>query len=147
MTDNTKLSGQCLCGTVRFAALPQNADMGVCHCSMCRRWTGGVFMAVSVGDSFEVTEGSDALKAYSSSEWGERAFCAECGTSLFWRHKESGHANISVQTLDNPSQFKFATEIFIDEKPGNYAFANDTLKMTAAEVYAFYAAKQDADNG
>ena len=46
MTEPVRQAGQCLCGAVRFDAVIARAEMGACHCAMCRRWTGGVFLSV-----------------------------------------------------------------------------------------------------
>ncbi|POF30207.1 GFA family protein [Roseibium marinum] len=140
-----RLSGGCLCGAVRFTAVPEKPEMGVCHCSMCRRWTGGVFMAVGCGDV--QVEDEDALGVYKSSGYGERVFCKTCGTTLFWRMADGSHTSVSAQAFDDPSVFKFTTEIFVDEQPANYAFANDTSKMTGPEVIAYFTQQQDPQHG
>ena len=129
------LAGQCLCGAIRFKATPKTMDMGVCHCGMCRRWAGGVFMAVSCGDQVEVEDDSQ-LGVYVSSEWGDRCFCRKCGTTLFWRMRDGTNVAVSMQAFDEPGVFRFAEEIFIDEKPKNYDFANPTKKLTGAEMFA-----------
>lgn len=88
-----------------------------------------------------------ALAVYSSSDWGERVFCRHCGSTLMWRSRDGAHVMVSAQAFDEPGAFSFASEIFYDQKPSNYAFANDTQKMTAAEVFALYADDQGSDNG
>ncbi len=85
------LSGHCLCGAVKFTAAPEKMEMGVCHCGMCRRWTGGTFMAVNAGDTVKITEGQKDLGVYKSSDYGERCFCKKCGTTLFWRMQGGRH--------------------------------------------------------
>jgi hypothetical protein len=116
--------------------------MNVCHCSMCRKWTGGVFMSVHC-DSVEITEAA-ALGVYTSSEWAERLFCQTCGTSLFWRMPGKSAAAVSLAAFDDASAFAFTEEIFIDEKPALYAFANETEKKTGPEVMAAFAAQGNA---
>ncbi|MCV3240375.1 GFA family protein [Mesorhizobium sp. ZC-5] len=147
MEEGGKLTGGCLCGAVRFAATPLKAEMDVCHCSMCQQWSGGVFMSTSCGGTLEIVKGQDQLGLYRSSEWAERGFCRNCGSSLFWRGIADGHVAVSMQAFDDASRFSFAEEIFIDEKPATYSFANQTRKMTGAEVIAAYAAKQEAGHG
>lgn len=141
-----RLSGRCLCGSVTFVAEPKNADMGVCHCEYCRRWTGGVFMSVDCGTTVQI-DNEAALSAYRSSEWGERLFCSTCGTSLFWRGVADGMTMVSMQAFENPGEFRFASEIFVDQKPANYDFANETYRMTRAEFLAAIAAQQEAEHG
>lgn len=138
-----RMKGGCICGAVRFSAVPKGHEMGACHCGLCRRWTGGAgFLGVECGVSVEV-EGEPALGVYKSSEYGERVFCSTCGSTLFWRMQDGSDTVVSSQAFDEPGSFRFASEIFIDEKPDNYAFANDTKKMTSAEFFAAIASQQD----
>lgn len=141
-----RLTGGCLCGEVRFSAEPAACEMGICHCGMCRKWTGGVYMAVGCGPDLEFEDGSK-LGIYSSSDYGERLFCKTCGSSLAWRLKDGSYASVSAQAFDNPAVFKLTGEIFVDEQPANYAFANETTRMTGPEVFALYAQKQDPQHG
>jgi hypothetical protein len=137
-----KLSGGCLCGAVRFAAVPQKREMDVCHCGMCRRWSGGVFMAVPCGEV--AVDDESQLGSYVSSDWGMRQFCRNCGSSLFWRLREGGdHVAVAFQSFDDVSSFQFLEEIFIDEKPALYAFAGERPRLTGADVMARFQAQQE----
>ena len=42
-------TGRCLCGAVSYTAEDVETHFHSCHCSMCRRWTGGSAMAAAVG--------------------------------------------------------------------------------------------------
>ena len=136
------LNGQCLCGAVAFTAVPENDEAGACHCGMCQRWAGGVSIMCSC-ESLTITK-ADGLGIYNSSEWGERGFCRECGSSLFWRAKEGWHSSVSAAAFDNYDNLRMTLEIFYDRKPGFYALANDTKKMTEAETIAFFTGGEDA---
>ncbi|GJE02282.1 GFA family protein [Methylobacterium isbiliense] len=138
MSEPAPLSGRCLCGAVRFRARPRRLEMDVCHCGLCRRWSGGALMAVECDPGLAV-EDEGQLGLYASSDHGERGFCRACGTSLFWRMRDGSFLAVCAQAFDAPDRFVLATEIFIDDKPANYAFANDTHKMTGAEVVAAFA--------
>lgn len=130
----TREQGQCLCGAVRFEARIGAREIGACHCSMCRRWSGGVFLAVECeGVEFSA---ADSLGLYTSSEWGERLFCKDCGSTLMWRSKDGAHHAVSVQAFANPSDFRFVSQIFIDEKPDCYSFTQATKNMTGDEFIA-----------
>jgi hypothetical protein len=129
-----RLSGRCLCGAVAFTAIPKHG-MHACHCESCRRWTGGVYLGVDCGDSVEVAT-PGAVAVYDSSEWATRSFCRTCGSTLFWTLKAGGMTAVPVQAFDGPSAFPFDSEIFIDSKPANYAFAGDRMRLTGAEVAA-----------
>ncbi len=126
--------GRCLCGDLRFEALIGARVARACHCSMCRRWSGGVFLAA---ECRSVTVAAErALGVYSSSEWGERCFCKTCGSTLFWRSKDGKHTAVSIQAFARPSGFRLVSQIYIDDKPDCYSFAEETKNMTGAEFIA-----------
>jgi hypothetical protein len=131
-------TGGCLCGAVRFHAMPHGREFGVCHCGMCRRWSTGPFAAIEcVGEvGFDNEE---ALGIYRSSDWAERGFCKRCGTSLFYRLVDKPFYVMSVEAFDKRDDFVLASQVFIDEKPGYYTFAEKTKNMTGAEVFAEFA--------
>lgn len=133
MKTEAKMKGRCLCGAVKITA-PQLTEMAVCHCSMCRRWSGGPFMTVHGGPDVKV-EGRDKVKAYRSSDWAERAFCSECGSHLYYHLLPKNDYILSAGLFDESAQFRFAREIFVDNKPANYSFANATEQLTGAQVF------------
>ena len=127
--------GSCLCGAVRFAAEAVETHIHSCHCSMCRNWTGGPMFGVQANNV--ALEGEEHLGCYSSSDWAERGFCKECGTSLFYRMKEDpSQYFICMGSFDDPEQFKLTGEIYVDEKPSGYDFAGDHPRLTGAEFLA-----------
>ncbi len=137
MSDNINAQGRCLCGTVTVTTKTLNPDVGACHCTMCRKWTGGPFMAVDCGTAVSF-EGGDHISVYNSSEWAERGFCNQCGTHLFYRLKENQQYIMPVGLFDGVTEDQglvFDHQIFIDEKPDFYDFANETRNMTGKEVF------------
>ncbi|MFG5380406.1 GFA family protein [Yoonia sp. R2-816] len=138
MTPGSPLSGSCLCGACRFTATPVGPFANVCHCAMCRRWTGGMYMAVDCGSSVRFAD-TDALGSYKGSEWGERLFCTVCGSSLVWQMQDGTGQGVSMHAFDDPAQFALKNQWFIDKKPDNYALVNDTRCLTEAECIAMFA--------
>jgi hypothetical protein len=138
-----QLTGKCLCGAVTFSAAIAKPDVEACHCSMCRRWTSGPFLSVGHDGDVAFT-GADDIAVYASSEWAERAFCRRCGTTLYYRLRGQDHYAFSAGALDDDAALTLTRQIFIEEKPGYYDFANDTAKLTGEEVFAaFNANKSD----
>ena len=132
-------SGGCLCGAVRFTAVPGKAhEFGVCHCSMCRKWAAGPFFAVECGDTVKIADASN-LGVYKSSEWAERSFCKRCGSVLFYRLVAQNYYVVSAEAFDDTTGFELTGQVFVDEKPPYYDFANKTAMMTGAEVFALFA--------
>ncbi|MEZ8096165.1 GFA family protein [Photobacterium swingsii] len=125
------MKGKCLCGAIEAVADDKH-DVGLCHCDMCRRWTGGPFFAVHCGPN--VTFLGDTPAIYPSSEWAERGFCAKCGTHLFY-HLLPKNEYILSAGLFQDQDFDLESEIFIDEKPDYYAFSNETEKLTGQQVF------------
>jgi hypothetical protein len=127
-------TGRCLCGAVRFTAEDVENEHHACHCGMCRRWSGGgPFFATLV--EHVVFEGN-ALARFDSSEWAQRGFCRQCGTTLFYFLKPSRTYYMSVGAFDDPTAFRLAREIFIDHKPAGYDLAGDHPRWTEAETFA-----------
>ncbi len=133
-----RMTGACLCGAVRFTATPKKREVGACHCSMCRRWTTGPFLGLECGSTLDVADKSQ-LGVYRSSAWAERAFCKQCGTPLYYRLVDKDFYFVSAEAFDDRGGFVLASQIFIDEKPAYYEFANKTHNMTGAEVFAAFA--------
>jgi hypothetical protein len=129
--------GSCLCGAVKIEAKTLASSMGACHCSMCRNWSGGPFFAVD-GQQAVIIVGEDKVSRYDSSEWAERAFCSACGTHLFYRLKQTDQHMLSAGLFDLDGELEFDHQIFIDEKPSYYCFADKTKNMTGAEVFAAF---------
>ena len=133
-----KATGGCLCGAVRFTAMPRNKDFGICHCSMCRRWAAGPFFARECGGTVEVEDASN-LGIYRSSEWAERCFCKVCGTTLFYRLVGKDFYAVAAEAFDDRAGLAMTGQIFVDEKPSYYDFANKTQMLTGAQVFAAFA--------
>lgn len=132
MTEQT-LSGQCLCGEVTVKARPDHLHVEACHCSMCRRWGGSTSMGVQCGENVSFT-GEEHIVRYASSDWAERGFCSKCGTNLFYRFTPANTYSLMAGLFEDTSAFTLAEQIFIDEKPDFYDFAQDTPKKTGAEI-------------
>ncbi|MNC79395.1 hypothetical protein D3C75_1318640 [compost metagenome] len=75
---------------------------------------------------------------YESSAWAERGFCGKCGTRLLYRLKNGKFDSLSVGVLEGDTDWVFDLQVYIDEKPAYYCFANQTKTMTGAEVEALF---------
>jgi len=132
------VNGSCLCGAVTFTVTLKNEHVDACHCDMCRKWGGGPFMNVMAA-SAPVFESDAQLGIYDSSDWAERLFCKNCGSSLMWRMKSNpDQVAIAASSVPLSDAADFRLQVFIDEKPAYYAFANDTRKMTGPELIAAF---------
>jgi len=137
MSKNKSSHGSCLCGAVSLLAKSANTHVGACHCDFCRKWTGGPLLSVDCGTEVGFI-GHEYIGVYASSEWAERGFCKQCGSGLFYKLKKTGQYMVPAGLLDNEADFSFEQQIFIDEKPAYYDFANSTKNMTSKEVFAHF---------
>ena len=98
-------TGGCLCGGVRFRVTAKPLAAYYCHCSMCRRTSGGgMFLAsatVSIA-GFAFTKGKPA--AYESTPGNLRLFCGACGSPLGARVAEDPKLiEVNLGCLDDPN--------------------------------------------
>lgn len=137
----TTSSGACLCGAVTFEATFASGDVGVCHCGMCRRWAAGPFFGLTADT---VTFASDSeLGIWKSSDWAERLHCRRCGSPLVWRMQSGAMNVVSVNALERPGDLKLDHEVYIDEKPSYYSFAEKAHQMTGTQIAAMFAPPKD----
>lgn len=142
MSDVNTGSGSCLCGSVRFTTETFSANIGACHCSICRKWGGGPSMSIDCGTEVSF-EGEENISIYDSSDWADRGFCKQCGSHLFYRLKQNQQYIMAAGLFDDDSKIVFDHQVFIEEKPAYYDFANETKNMTGAELFAQFAPPDD----
>jgi hypothetical protein len=131
------LQGHCLCEQVRVSFTPPEAVFEACHCGMCRRWGGGPALTVHGGADLKL-DGENSVKVYASSDWAERAFCTNCGTHLYYKLKGRDFYTFPLGLFDGTDALKFKAQIYVDHKPAQYSFAEQTEMMTEAQVIAKY---------
>ena len=114
-----KITGGCLCGTVRYTAEADPTSATVCHCRDCQKFTGSAFAALVLVPKEALTlEGK--LKTFSSIGGSGnpilRHFCPECGSSVAEEPgTRPGVVVLSVGTFDDPAIAKPGREIFRDD--------------------------------
>ena len=132
------LSGQCLCGAVKITIPAIRPGISVCHCAMCRRWSGGPFFSLhGLKDGAYTLHGADHIRIHESSRWAERGFCGTCGSNLWYRFKPGETHSFMAGLFDLPPEhFAVDEQIFVDGQPAWAELASGSPKKTAAEVVA-----------
>lgn len=75
--------GGCQCGAVRYRLSAPVQRVEHCHCSMCRRLHGALFVSFGIARRADFQlEGEDALGDYPSSPGVHRRFCTVCGGQI-----------------------------------------------------------------
>ena len=79
------ICGSCLCGGVRFEVDPPFLQASHCHCDRCRKHSGTAVctQARVLKEQFRLLEGEELIKVYGKGEGAVKAFCINCGSSLF----------------------------------------------------------------
>jgi len=141
------LNGRCLCGAVTLSMEAKRPEIHACHCRMCQRWAGSVFLEIDADPG--TLKASGPIRAFRSSDWAERASCAECGSPLWYHLTVPGtdfHA-VAIGLFDDLEGFALTKEIYVDHKPDGFAFAGDHPRQTEAEFHSARAAKAAVETG
>ena len=115
----TKVTSRCLCGRVRYTAEVFLQNGYICHCTICQKSTGQpaeITVLIKAG-TLEFT--GEKPKYFASSKVGRRGFCAECGSRILWQAsdpQDDWMTNLSVGSLDNPSEARMACHIYTDTR-------------------------------
>ncbi len=135
-----EMSGHCLCGAVHLRVTEADHRVGACHCRMCQRWSGGLFLCFEA--KAVTVEG--AVARYQSSPFSERAFCPTCGSHLWMRDLAEGSSyDLMPGLFDEAAGWPMRSEIYTDRALASVTLAGDHRRATRAE----YEAKNDHIEG
>ena len=113
-------SGGCQCGGVRYEVHGTLRPVLMCHCTQCRRMTGHYMAATAAQlEDFRLIA-QEPLRWYQSSQHAQRAFCARCGSTLFWKGAGRAYVSIAAGTLDDTRGLSVAGHIFVGDKGAYY---------------------------
>jgi hypothetical protein len=120
MNTETKLSGGCMCGAVRYEVSGDPFLVSHCHCQSCRKHNGGPVVTLAGYLKDQVRFSGDQRSLYESSPGVGRAFCSKCGTPLTWEGdggEELGFiVEIHLSTFDDPEALKPTGHAFYPER-------------------------------
>ena len=127
------LTGGCQCGAVRYALYAEPSSADICHCRMCQRAVGNLFMAVAgvALDRFAWTSGEPAL--FRSSSAAERGFCRQCGTPLTFRYLANDTINVTSGSLDEPAKARPTIQHGIESRVPWWQDLIDLPALTTAD--------------
>jgi len=95
-------SGGCQCGAVRWHATELRDNPHFCHCRMCQKAAGNVFIDL-VGIRHEhLTWTRGKPSEFNSSDVAARGFCNNCGTPLYYRSLGGPHVSMTIGSFDTP---------------------------------------------
>ena len=116
-----RVTGSCLCGSVRYEVAGNALRFWHCHCGRCRKFSGtghasNLFMTPQTGISW--TSGEELLKRYKLPEAKRFSnwFCSRCGSPMPRVIPELDAVLIPAGSLDTPSPLPAQARIFWDSR-------------------------------
>lgn len=129
----TLQKGSCLCKAVKLEVELDQNNVGFCHCEICRK-NGAAFFLIQPQKPDVVKTGHANITCFNTSENGSRYFCKTCGTSLYYKHEDTGQISIMAAILDDQAAFEFTLQLYTDHKPNHFNFVETTKEMTKQDL-------------
>jgi hypothetical protein len=112
-----RLSGGCVCGSVRYTCAGAPERVTVCHCLWCQRRTGTAFGTEVVfreqDISFSAPPATYRHVSDETGRWLDSHFCSRCGTNLgLTLQAVPGIRTVPAGTLDDPASIGPTTAKF-----------------------------------
>ena len=128
--------GRCLCGAVTYEVRGALRDVVDCHCHECSRWNGsvGAYAATPRGDLIVTGEALRWIASPASDRGARRAFCSECGSSLFWDPEDGDLISIAAGTLDQPTGLRTIGHWYTHQAGDYYELPDDGLPRDGSRV-------------
>ena len=111
--------GSCLCGRVAFEVELPFRRANHCHCSRCRKHSGtfGLTQGRVPRSQFRLLSGEDSLRVFQPQGGKVKAFCVECGSSLFGGDWPGGdEVSLRLGSLDGDPQIRPQYHTFVGSR-------------------------------
>ena len=112
------IGGSCLCGGVRFRYARAVTQIGMCHCSQCRKVSGTASNAVIVvpATDFEWLSGEDLRCVFARPSGWQTTFCGTCGSPLPQTLRGAAAYWVPAGLLDDDPGLRIGGHIFVGSK-------------------------------
>jgi hypothetical protein len=106
-----------------------------CHCTTCKKLSGGVGTANGrvQSDEVNILEGEELLRTYQPEEGSAKTFCSVCGSNLFgggW--PDSDAASVRLSAIDSPLDSKPSKHIYVRSVASWETLPDDGLERVDA---------------
>jgi hypothetical protein len=129
--------GSCLCGRARFETEGRLTPIQYCHCTRCRKATGGAFMAALAvkTDAFRWIDGAELIGSYTAPireapPAYRRGFCRQCGSPMPLLDPEQPYVVIPAGALDDDPGTRPFRHIFVGVKATWFEITDDLPQFT-----------------
>lgn len=114
-----QLTGECLCGSIKFSVVDSFKAFYQCHCKQCQQLTGSAFASnlFTVPDNIEWLSGQANITNYKHpSREFSKAFCKECGSAVPFINKTRTSLIVPAGSLNENPGIQPQANIFISEE-------------------------------
>jgi hypothetical protein len=114
-----KLTGECLCGNVRFSVTDSFKAFYQCHCKQCQQLTGSAFASniFTDPDNIEWLSGQATITNYEHpSREFSKSFCTTCGSALPFINKTKTSLIVPAGSLNDLPEIQPQANIFTSEE-------------------------------
>lgn len=111
--------GRCLCGSIRYTLDAAPNFSHYCCCDDCQRWSGAPAVAWVdfPQNALKLEDNRKYLKMFRSSPVSQRAFCSNCGSSIFAIDDDGKNMSATIVTLDKPNSCHPGSVSYISYAP------------------------------
>jgi hypothetical protein len=118
-----RATGKCFCGSVKYSVHgPLRKDVVACHCTNCRRYSGGIFTGTVARKEHVSIDDDKDLKWHQTSPHARRGFCGNCGSTLFRDGPNEPLFVIAASSIDEPTGLKLAAHCWTSEAADFWSF-------------------------
>ncbi|HTU66644.1 MAG TPA: GFA family protein [Steroidobacteraceae bacterium] len=123
---SARVNGACLCGAVTWSYDGPFQAMFHCHCSVCRKHHGTLFVTTVVGalTTFHWRTGTEKIGTWQSSPHERRAFCTVCGSKVPRVELESQRVFMPAGALTGELGIRPQMHLFAGSKAAGYTIAD-----------------------
>jgi hypothetical protein len=117
-------TGTCFCGAVAIEVTGTPVEMGYCHCSSCRAYSGAPVTAFILWrqEDVKVSKGAELLGRFNKTGFSNRQFCTRCGGHVMAHHPAFGFTDVHAAVLPtlpfNPTVHLNYAEMVLRMKDG-----------------------------
>jgi hypothetical protein len=124
----------CLCGETLFSVHGPLRNVIACHCRQCRKQTGH-FMAATGAALADLSFDQDRhVRWFESSGTARRAFCGNCGSTLFWQsNSRPDRISIAAGLFDGPTGLVTEGHIFCADQGDYYTIPAEGYRRESWE--------------
>jgi hypothetical protein len=110
------VTGTCLCGALRFEVTEDFLAVTACHCTNCKKISGGpgTVSGRARSETIRILAGAELLTTFQPAEGTAKTFCSVCGSNLFgggWPAAE--RVSVRLSALDEPYRRKPETRVYV----------------------------------